>query len=649
MSNAEGLDPSALRTLPQVFVRLGTTRPSDRVSSPKGSTQSQVSRVHSNFNTYPDFSTVTLPSRNPSESRRLSLIRVNPHHHVPNSIEASNVSDSGAHGDDVVEPLPQCCWYRNVVRIATIGDGSCFFHAVLKAGSPEYQKNNSYNVRTKHAFLLRRDLAYLLTLPNPRYPTEEAARRMLWKAYNLDSDESLIRYLINVQMMSFPDPPRMPTRSRIESPESAREWSLYESKRWEWQEHNYPLARKYAKDHDILDCRNFLGDATQLLPLNSYYFTLREGKLPELAIMRKNQSSDIDGPQGPSPAQPEKSRVFVEQPLGSSRDAGWSQDFPDLYQLVSILINPSRYVGDTDVVGWFAEVANVDLFFCHVYNDRIVPSRIVKAENATVGIVINNSGSGDEYGQESTHFETMGVIISTESEYIQTVFPLDHPFLQAFKDQMQSGLRGCSRSTSLADINEQMGGEFRNLLSNQVWGALQSPKGRSSGGLQTPPFLEVTPAIINIPVPHLPDARTLPTSPKSVATTYMGSPYLIGSPKSLAGPAGAPSFGGTTVALGEKDMSNRGLSTSWIAPRDGVYVDRPMGRVSSVSSNTTFSEGAPRSPPSRNERRLGTAGGVSDLQVESVVARGGPSNSQSAGLQRGGSRKPPMINMPRRP
>jgi len=627
MSNAEGLDRSALRTLPQVFVRSGTTRPSDRVSSPKGSTQSQVSRIHSNFNTYPDFSTVTLPSRNPSESRRLSLIRVNPYHHVPNSIDASNISDSGAHGDDVVEPLPQCCWYRNVVRIGTIGDGSCFFHAVLKGGSPEYQKNNSYNVRTKHAFLLRRDLAYLLTLPNSRYPTEEAARRMLWKAYNLDSDESLIRYLINVQMMSFPDPPRMPTRSRIESPDSAREWSLYESKRWEWQEHNYPLARKYAKDHDILDCRNFLGDATQLLPLNSYYFTLREGKLPELAIMRKNQSSDIEGP----PA------------LGSPRDAGWSQDFPDLYQLVSILINPSRYVGDTDVVGWFAEVANVDLFFCHVYNDRIVPSRIVKAENATVGIVINNSGSGDQYGQESTHFETMGVIISAESEYIQTVFPLNHPFLQAFQDQMQSGLRGCSRSASLTDISEQMGGEFRSLLSNQVWGALQSPKDRSSGGLQTPPFLEVTPAIINIPVPHLPDARTLPTSPKSVATPYMGSP------KSLAAPAGAPSFGGTTDALGEKDMSHRGLSTSWIPPRHGVYVDRPMGRVSSVSSNTTFSEGAPRSPPSIREWRSGTAGGVSDLQVQSVVGGGGPSNSQSVGLQRGGSRKPPMINMPRRP
>ena len=540
------------------------------------------------------------------------MIRVNPYHHVLNSIEASNLSESGAHGDDGVEPLPQCYWYRNVVRIGTIGDGSCFFHAVLKAGSPEYQKNNSYNVRTKHAFLLRRDLAYLLTLPNPRYPTEEAARRMLWKAYNLDSDESLIRYLISVQMMSFPDPPRMPARSRMESPDSAREWSLYESKRWEWQEHNYPLARKYAKDHDILDCRKFLGDATQQLPLNSYYFTLREGKLPELAIMRKNQSYD------------QPSNIEGPPPLGSPRDAGWSQDFPDLYQLISILINPSRYVGDTDVVGWFAEVANVDLFFCQVYNDRIVPSRIVKAENATVGIVINNSGSGDGYGQESTHFETMGVIISTESEYIQTVFPLDHPFLQAFRDQMQSGLRGCSRSASLTDISEQMGGEFRSLLSNQVWGALQSPKGRSSGGLQAQPVLEATPTLINIPMPHLPDARTLPASPKSLT-----SPDLAG--------------------LGEKDTPNSGLSTSWTPPRDEPDVDRLMGRVSSVSPNTTLYRGTPRSPPSLREGRSDTAGGFLGLPAQPVVERGSPSNSQSAGQQRGGSRKPPMINMPRRP
>ena len=503
MSKSEGLDLHPVRTTSRVVIRAGMS-PS-KVETPKGlrlvGTPKLVGAGVSipplswgsgNFNTYPDFSTVTLPSRNASESRRLSLITVNPYHHVPNSIEASSLWESGAHGDDFVEALPQCCWYRNVVRIGTIGDGSCFFHAVLKACSPEYQKNNSYNFRTQQALMLRRDLAYLLTLPNPRYPTEDDARRMLWKAYNLDSDESLIRYLNDLQMMTFPEPPRLPTRSRLEDADSTREWNVYESERRKWQERNYPLARKYAKDHDILDCREFLGDATQRLGLNSYYFTLREGKLPELAIIRKNQSAN--------------------QPHG---DAGWSIDFPDLHQLVSILIDPSRYVGDTDVVGWFAEVANVDLYFCHIYNDRIVPNRIVKAENATVGIVINNSGGGGESGQESTHFETMGVITSSEPESIQTGFSLNHPFLQAFQDQMQSGLRGCSRSASLTDLSEQIGGELSSLLSSQAsphggWDVRHSPKGRDP----TPP--PTGGAIINIPVPHLPDARTLPASPKSV-------------------------------------------------------------------------------------------------------------------------------------
>ena len=55
--------------------------------------------------------------------------------------------------------------------------------------------------------MLRRDLAYLLTLPDPRYPTENDARIMLWQAFKLDSDESLINYLKSTKIMTFPEPP----------------------------------------------------------------------------------------------------------------------------------------------------------------------------------------------------------------------------------------------------------------------------------------------------------------------------------------------------------------------------------------------------------------------------------------------------------
>lgn len=42
--------------------------------------------------------------------------------------------------DDVVDDIA-CSWYNNVVRIGTIGDGSCFVHAVLKAYLQSYQNN----------------------------------------------------------------------------------------------------------------------------------------------------------------------------------------------------------------------------------------------------------------------------------------------------------------------------------------------------------------------------------------------------------------------------------------------------------------------------------------------------------------------------
>lgn len=67
-------------------------------------------------------------------------------------------------GDDLVQAL-NVPWYQNVVRIADIGDGSCFFHALLKAVYQPYQENNSYAYRTDLVTHLRRDIAYTLQRP----------------------------------------------------------------------------------------------------------------------------------------------------------------------------------------------------------------------------------------------------------------------------------------------------------------------------------------------------------------------------------------------------------------------------------------------------------------------------------------------------
>jgi hypothetical protein len=70
--------------------------------------------------------------------------------------------------DDTYAPLT-CLWYENLVRIATIGDGSCFIHAVLKAFYRQYQQNNDAQYRLNMAATVRRDLAIILGLENPAY------------------------------------------------------------------------------------------------------------------------------------------------------------------------------------------------------------------------------------------------------------------------------------------------------------------------------------------------------------------------------------------------------------------------------------------------------------------------------------------------
>ena len=87
--------------------------------------------------------------------------------------------DLPAQGDGTIQLLT-VPWYQNVYRIAAIGDGSCFFHAFLKAFNTQYQENNTYGFRTDYVANLRRDLAYNLQLPDSRNITasvEDIERR----------------------------------------------------------------------------------------------------------------------------------------------------------------------------------------------------------------------------------------------------------------------------------------------------------------------------------------------------------------------------------------------------------------------------------------------------------------------------------------
>lgn len=72
-------------------------------------------------------------------------------------------------GDDTYAPL-RATWHNNLVRIATIGDGNCFVHAVLKGFYRKYQDNNDAKYRLDLSSVVRRDLGSMLSVDNPAYP-----------------------------------------------------------------------------------------------------------------------------------------------------------------------------------------------------------------------------------------------------------------------------------------------------------------------------------------------------------------------------------------------------------------------------------------------------------------------------------------------
>lgn len=72
--------------------------------------------------------------------------------------------DPRAAPDDTLMPTN----IKGVYRVATIGDGSCFFHSFLKAAAPKYIEVKDTRERMKMALSLRIHLANKLTEINPK-------------------------------------------------------------------------------------------------------------------------------------------------------------------------------------------------------------------------------------------------------------------------------------------------------------------------------------------------------------------------------------------------------------------------------------------------------------------------------------------------
>ena len=78
--------------------------------------------------------------------------------------------DLKAINDDTSLPL-SCTWFNGRLRrIATIGDGNCFVHAVCKAFFIPYQNEESYGERVKFVTSVRADMAFALTAKSDVYP-----------------------------------------------------------------------------------------------------------------------------------------------------------------------------------------------------------------------------------------------------------------------------------------------------------------------------------------------------------------------------------------------------------------------------------------------------------------------------------------------
>jgi hypothetical protein len=87
--------------------------------------------------------------------------------------------------DDYFQYIKVTWFNKPVVRIGTLGDGSCFFHAILKALYDKYANNSNDKLRKDVVTKFRRDLAYILDMTNEYDPQKrtyyEAAGDGQWK------------------------------------------------------------------------------------------------------------------------------------------------------------------------------------------------------------------------------------------------------------------------------------------------------------------------------------------------------------------------------------------------------------------------------------------------------------------------------------
>jgi SAM-dependent methyltransferase len=73
---------------------------------------------------------------------------------------------------NAVEFIKVTWWHEKVLRIGSIGDGSCYFHSVLNSYLKYYQTNSNQKFREDFVKKIRKELALTLSEPNPNDPNK---------------------------------------------------------------------------------------------------------------------------------------------------------------------------------------------------------------------------------------------------------------------------------------------------------------------------------------------------------------------------------------------------------------------------------------------------------------------------------------------
>lgn len=176
LPSVPSLKPS-VSSVPSLNPSLNPSVPSLNLSVPS------VPSLNLSVPSVPSLNLLSVPSLNPSVPSVPSVPSLNPSVQIKKitdntqlpALSVKYLGDNGkilegpAVNDDTYAPL-KCTWYDKLVRIATIGDGSCFIHAILKAYYKNYQENNSAIYRINTAAQVRRDLAVILGDEDRLYP-----------------------------------------------------------------------------------------------------------------------------------------------------------------------------------------------------------------------------------------------------------------------------------------------------------------------------------------------------------------------------------------------------------------------------------------------------------------------------------------------